>query len=102
VHTENMSYKLRIPVNTLVVEDKAYVDEKVFRAMIDEEAAKHWTLSNGDFVLLAAHMEDKPLTQQELNELSRSVMADMFCIEEYADNTIRGSEAVKHWRIGGA
>ena len=39
VHNEDMTYSLRIPVNARVIDDKTYVDEKVFKAMSDEELA---------------------------------------------------------------
>ena len=42
------------------------------------------------------------MTQPELDALSRELCVDLIRVIEYADNTIRGSAAVKHWRIGGA
>ena len=101
VHTEGLTYSLRIPVNAKVIDGKTYVDEKAFKAMSDEDAAKHWTLRTGDCILVGAYFDAKPCTMQELTALADREMVNMICINEYADNTIRGSEAVKHWRIGG-
>ena len=39
---------------------------------------------------------------QELTALADRVMANVIHVNEYADNTLRGSDAVRHWRIGGA
>lgn len=102
VRTEGMTYSLRVPVNARVIDDKTYVDEKAFKAMSDEEALKHWTLRNGDCILVGAYFDAVPCTMQELTALADRVMANLIHVNEYADNTLRGSDAVRHWRIGGA
>ena len=42
------------------------------------------------------------MTMRELSEFAKLAGADLIHVKEYADNTLRGSDAVKHWRIGGA
>ena len=37
-----------------------------------------------------------PVDQKQMETLGHLIY-----VKEYADNTIRGSAAVKHWRIGG-
>lgn len=101
VHNEDMTYSLRIPINARVIDDKTYVDEKAFKAMSDEEAAKHWTLRTGDCILVGAYFDAVPCSMQELTALADRVMANVIHVNEYADNTLRGSDAVRHWRIGG-
>ena len=61
-HAESLTYKLRLPIDAKVQNDRIHANERAFKAMTE---------------------------------------VDVITVKEYADNTIRGSAAVKHWRIGG-
>ena len=43
----------------------------------------------------------KELDPVEVLEIGK-VIDDFFVVTEYADNTIRGTERTKHWRVGGS
>lgn len=103
VSGEAIQFKLRIPLDAPVQDDRTFVNEATYKALSDEEAANHWTLRKGDYILVA-HSDRVPetITQPELDALARELRADLIRITEYADNTVRGTDAVKHWRIGGA
>lgn len=101
VHTESLSYKLRIPVNATVQDGRTYVSEQVYKGLSAEEAAAHWTIQKGD-VLLACGIElTEAVNEVQLKELAAANNADVITVSEYADNTVRGSDPVRHWRIGG-
>ena len=100
IHSENLSFKLRIPVTAKVQDDRSYISEAAYRTLSDDDVGKYWTLRKGDYVI-AGKYEAGELTKQELDALVKDGLA-LICISEYADNTLRGSNAVKHWRIGGA
>lgn len=102
VHTESLSYRLRIPVDALVQSGRTYVSETVFRSLSDADALQHWTLQAGDCIIPGEYPDAKPMTLRELTEFAMQAGADLIHVKEYADNTLRGSDAVKHWRIGGA
>ena len=101
VHTESLSYKLRIPVNASVQDGRSYVGEQVYKGLSAEEAAAHWTIQKGD-VLLACGIElTEAVNEVQLKELAAANNVDVITVSEYADNTVRGSDPVRHWRIGG-
>nr|DAH43187.1 MAG TPA: hypothetical protein [Caudoviricetes sp.] len=101
--TEKIAFKLRIPLDAEVQDGRTYVNEAVYKTLSDEETAKHWTLRKGDYILAAqSEKAERPMTQPELDVLGRELCVDLIRVIEYADNTIRGSAVVKHWRIGGA
>jgi len=90
------SFKVRIPL-TSDRSGKDYVDAADFKALTLEETQTRWTIQKGDFVVRGSF-------DQEISSESdlTSASADVFVVSMYADNTIRGSEQVKHWLIGGA
>ena len=101
VHTESLSYKLRIPVNVSVQDGRTYVSEKAYKALSAEEAAGHWTLQKGDILLVGGIELTEAVNEVQLKELAAANNVDMITVSEYADNTVRGSDPVRHWRIGG-
>jgi len=101
--TEKITFRLRIPLEAEVQDGRTYVNEAAYKTLSDEDATKHWTLRKGDYILaIQSEKAVGPMTQPELDALSRELCVDLIRVIEYADNTIRGSAAVKHWRIGGA
>lgn len=101
IHSESITYKLRIPVDAKVQDDRTYLSETAFRALTAEEARGHWTIQKGDIVLACATELTDLVEERKLKELARGNLVNVITVKEYADNTIRGSMAVRHWRIGG-
>ena len=101
VHTESLSYKLRIPVNATVQDGRTYVSEAAYKGLTAEEAAAHWTIQKGDVLLACGAELTEAVNEVQLKELAAANNVDMITVSEYADNTVRGSDPVRHWRIGG-
>lgn len=99
--SESLSYKLRIPINAEVQDGRTYAPEKAFKAMTAEEAREHWTLQKGDIILARETALADPVDETALKQLAAAELLDVITVTEYADNTLRGTAAVKHWRIGG-
>lgn len=89
------SYQVRIPYGA-DTSGKTYVNPAQYAVMTDEEAAGYWTIQIDDIVLKGEYTS-------EVNDdrALRELTDDLFVVNTFADNTIRGSDAVKHWRIGG-
>lgn len=101
VCSENLAYRLRIPVDAKTQNSRTYVNEKAFKTFTTDEAARHWTLQKGDVLLTAETALEGPLDERRIKELAAELRVDVITVTEYADNTARGTDAVKHWRIGG-
>ena len=89
------SYQVRIPYDA-DTSGKTYVNPAQYASMTDEEAAGYWTIQIDDIVLKGEHT-----TEVNDDRALRELTDDLFVVNTFADNTIRGSDAVKHWRIGG-
>lgn len=89
------SYQVRIPYGA-DTSGKTFVNPAQYASMTDEEAAGYWTIQIDDIVLKGEYTS-------EVNDdrALRELTDDLFVVNTFADNTIRGSDAVKHWRIGG-
>ncbi len=85
------SYAVRIPYDAEC--DKAYIDRLEYS---EEDEDSFWTIQKNDIVV-RAELYDVIYNQSDLTK----TQADIFKVTDYADNTIRGSIAVKHWLIGG-
>ena len=95
VWTDDSAYKFRIPfVGAGIQNDRTYRKaDDFYRSDVEG-----WTIRKGDIVMLGAYAGDKTsLTMADLKALGKKLIA----VTDFADNTIRGSDAVKHWRIGG-
>lgn len=115
-HSLTETYKLRIPVSAPVQGGRSYVQESHYDLMEDEEASACWTLHTEDLIILCAEEfsdvntvayqapEAGFFTMEEAETLADEIgfMREPIHITGYADNTLRGSDRVKHWRIGGA
>lgn len=75
---------IRIPVAATVEAGKQYISEEKYKKLSDEEAERYWTIQKGAYIVRGQYDED------------------FVTVTEYADNTIRGTDRTKHWRIGGA
>lgn len=89
-------YVIRIPHTAIVEGGKKYIGEEEYRNLSDEDAEKYWTIQKGAYIVRGQY--------EELTDLAklRQCNEDFVTITEFADNTVRGTDATKHWRIGGA
>ena len=83
--------------------------------MDDKEAKKHWTLQKGCYIIAGTVFFGDDWKLDDFDFSSGVITAarirdfldllsynhDIVNVTEYADNTTRGSDAVKHWRVGG-
>lgn len=99
---ESNSYKIRIPASAMIQDGRAYAGREAYKAMDEQAARRHWTLQAGDFILLgAAVTTDGPIDEQAVKQLAQDAQTALIVVKDYSDNTIRGSAAVRHWRVGG-
>ena len=108
-HSETENFKIRIPISALIQGSRTYLPETHYDVLTDEEAMNHWTLHNEDLVIVClpsfiGTIFPAPVTRQEVEEISATaaIQKELIQIVDYADNTVRGSRFVRHWRIGGA
>lgn len=100
-HSESLTYKLRIPIDATVQDERTYVSEQAYKALPAADLGAHWTLQKGDIILATETELTEAMTAEEVKQLAQDTLADVITVKEYADNTIRGSRSVQHWRIGG-
>lgn len=113
--SESFTFSIRVPIDAQATAGRTYIPEADYNLLADEDAMHHWTLHKGDIVLLhntqfadideaGELFEGQSGTEPDIEALLASGIfyRTIIRITEYADNTIRGSRAVKHWRIGGA
>lgn len=106
-HKRVEMYKIRIPLDAQVQGSRTYLPEAYYDALDDAEVGNHWSLHTEDMIIVCLPETDVPdtaLDEKQVKELTASVGAErkIIHIVDYADNTLRGSDTVKHWRIGGA
>ena len=102
VWTDQSVYKLRVPlIGSEIEESRVYLPEKQYRTA--ESAEGYWSIRKGDFLLLTLYEGEKEsFTSKEVATLADTLGLKLITVTEYADNTVRGSDSVKHWRIGGS
>lgn len=99
VWTNQSIYKLRVPLIGSEI-GKEYLPERKYRKA--ESAERYWTIRKGDFILLTLlDTEKETYMAKEIAKISEELGLKLITVTEYADNTVRGSDIVKHWRIGG-
>ena len=97
-------YAVRIPYRSEVEGRKTYVSEVEYARTTLEEKKHLWTLQKNCYVMAfkkSILRGRKELDPVEVLEIGK-VIDDFFVVTEYADNTIRGTERTKHWRVGGS
>ncbi len=92
------TYNLRIPIDANMGES-SFVDLIQYKQMGKEEAAKHWTLQPEMIVVLAI-LEEADLENINLTEIEKKY-GKYITVKDWSDNTTRGIDRMKHWRIGG-
>lgn len=86
---------IRIPATATVEAGKQYISEGKYKKLSDEDVEKYWTIQKNAYIMRGTYegeIPDNPLKSIE----------NLVTITEFADNTIRGTNRTKHWRIGGA
>lgn len=89
------TYSVRIPFDA-DTSGKTYVEPWEWKNLTDEQASGHWTIQNDD-VVVRGEMTEMVSDQTEIMKVTENC----FVVNSFANNTIRGSNRVKHWRIGG-
>lgn len=89
------SFMVRIPYGA-DTSGKTYVEPWEWKDLTDEQASECWTIQMDDIVV-RGEMSGTVTDQTDIT----SATEDCFVVNEFANNTIRGSDLVKHWRIGG-
>ena len=86
---------IRIPYTAIVEGGKQYISEEEYKKLSDEDAERYWTIQKNAYIVRG---------QLEVEDLAklRQHDEDFVTITEYADNTLRGTDRTKHWRVGGA
>ena len=102
--SQQFTYKIRIPVSATIQGDRTYIKADKFKASPEG----HWTLHGGDYVLVMDPGAVAPELTGTYTEMQVKAMAGTgnysspeILVMDYADNTLRGSDATRHWRIGG-
>lgn len=112
-HSETENFKIRIPISAEVQGGREYLPETHYDTSGDEEIEGKWTLHNEDLIIVCAStfgdvntsvFETDAVTTDQAEAMAKLVgfQKELIHIVDYSDNTLRGSDAVKHWRIGGA
>lgn len=86
---------IRIPATATVEAGKQYISEEEYKKLSDEDVEKYWTIQKNAYIMRGTYegeIPDNPLKSVE----------NLVTITEFADNTIRGTNRTKHWRLGGA
>lgn len=86
---------IRIPYTATVEGGKQYISEEEYKKLSDEDVEKYWTIQKNAYIMRGTYegeIPDNPLKSVE----------NLVTITEFADNTIRGTNRTKHWRLVGA
>lgn len=92
------------------------ISEEKYKKLSDEEAERYWTIQKGAYIVRGQYVvagqwlfdtfsfRQGIILKDTIEELAklRQHDEDFVTVTEYADNTIRGTDRTKHWRIGGA
>lgn len=96
---KNSKYVVRIPINARITGNKQYINPDDFYDLPLEVRDNYWTIQTGCFVCHGiVDIDTSDIDEQTLLDLKE----ETFTVNAYADNTIRGTNRTKHWRIGGA
>ena len=89
------SFVIRIPYTAEIQDGRTYVSETDYAELADSEKSGYWTIQKGSYVVKGTGIEATTFDQL------REAEEDFVTVTEYADNTVRGTDRIKHWRIGG-
>lgn len=97
------NFKVRIPYRSATDGRKHYVPEHEYSKLSSEEKKRSWTLQKNSYVMVFREgviRDRKEFSPEEVLDFGKKY-DDFFIVTEYADNTIRGTDFTKHWRVGG-
>ena len=97
------NFKVRIPYRSAIDGRKHYVPEHEYSRLSSEEKKRSWTLQKNSYVMVFREgviRDRKEFSLEEVLDFGKKY-DDFFVVTEYADNTIRGTDFTKHWRVGG-
>lgn len=92
--SDSDSYKIRIPIDA-DTSGKSYIECEAYESLTTEQATWAWTIQKSNLIVLGELSGD--YTEQLLKK-----QYDTITVNNFSDNTTRGSKRVRHWRIGGA
>lgn len=109
-HSPSETFKIRIPINAVTQNGKAYLPETHYDDA--ENVEGFWTIHTEDLIIVCASefedvhtsvFETDAVTAEQAEAMAKLVgfQKELIHVVDYSDNTLRGSAAVKHWRIGG-
>lgn len=102
VWSDDVQYKIRVPVTAEVQDKRMYMPCLRYAKLDDVEAGKYWTISKGDLMIRGEYAGGKQsLYEDVLDAYAKEQGLDLIKVTEYADNTAGGSLYTQHWRIGG-
>lgn len=104
VWSDSVQYKIRVPVQAKIQDDRTYLPDLEYAKLDDEAARKHWTIQKQDLVVLGDASEldgGSAVFEDMLNSYAREHSLNLIRVTEYADDTMGGSRHTRHWRIGG-
>lgn len=102
VWSDDVQYKIRIPLNAAIQDNREYIRALNYVKLNNEEAEKYWTIQKGDMIALGEYCGSIfPPYEDEITAWAKEQGLDLIHITEYADNTSGGSLYTRHWRIGG-
>lgn len=114
--TGESEFIIRIPFDAKVQDGRSYIPESQYQKLSDDEVKKYWTIQLNSYVLKQQYVDAaawefdtysfragviSELSIEDIDTL-RAEQEDFVTVVEYADNTVRGTDLTKHWRIGGA
>ena len=90
--------------------------EEEYKKLSDEEAERYWTIQKNAYIMQGEYVTAEQwqfdtfsfrsgvILKEAIEDLAKLRKYDesFITITEYADNTVRGTDRTKHWRIGGA
>lgn len=94
---------VRIPYRAEVDGRKRFIPEHEYASADNNERKRSWTLQKNSYVMVLQKGvigNRNTFDPSEVLELSKRY-DHFFTITEYADNTVRGTDFVKHWRVCG-
>lgn len=97
---DNDSCIIRIPKNAVIQSGRTYLEEHLYKQLNDSDAMKYWTIQRDAYIVRGNHSAELLIEPSKIEELKRD--RKVITVRTYVDNTERGSDYIKHWRIGGA
>lgn len=106
---------IRIPYRAKIQDGRIYLPEEQYKRLSAEKRLQYWTIQKNAYIVKnplevagkwkwdTFSFRSSVITQKEIEDILELTKIDgnFVTVVEYADNTVRGSNKVKHLRIGG-